>query len=69
VRPYGEDGAAPIIRSGEIVIDLGNDRREASIGPNGEANFKGIPGRFKETVIKVLPLVEGYKTAMAATQS
>jgi len=40
VRPYGEDGAAPIIRSGEIVIDLGNDRREASIGPNGELTLR-----------------------------
>jgi hypothetical protein len=55
------DGKASLIRSGTIVIDLDNDRRQEEIGNNGEANFKGIPVRLNGTVINVFAKVKGYK--------
>lgn len=61
VRPYAADGKASLIKSGTIVLDLDNDRRQEDIGTNGEANFKGIPGRLSGSVIAVLPRVPGYK--------
>jgi len=61
VRAHSADGSAPIITSGEIIIDLDNDRRSAAIGSNGEADFKGIPAKFKGATVGVLPQVDGYK--------
>jgi hypothetical protein len=61
VRPHGAHGAAPVITSGEITIDLDNDRRSKSINANGEADFKGVPAKFKGATVGVLPQVEGYQ--------
>src|SRR5579864_6464995 len=60
VRPYSADGRDPIIRSGKVTIDLGNDRRTASLGDKGEADFKSILAKFKSAPIKVLPGIDGY---------
>lgn len=61
VRPHGPNGTEAIITSGEITIDLDNDRRSKAINSNGEADFKGVPARFKGSTVGVLPQVEGYK--------
>jgi hypothetical protein len=61
VRPYSAAGRDPIITSGKVTIDLDNDRRPASVGPNGEADLKGIPARFKGATINILPQVDGYE--------
>ncbi len=61
VRPHGPTGTEPIIASGKITIDLDNDRRSKAIGSNGEADFKGIPAKFRGATVGVLPQVDGYK--------
>lgn len=60
VRAHSADDSAPMINSGQVTLDLGNDRRTQPFGQNGEANFKGIPARLLNTTIKVLPQVDGY---------
>jgi len=60
VRPYSADGRDPIITSGKITIDLDNDRRTASLGDKGEADFKSIPAKFRSEPLKVLPEIAGY---------
>ena len=60
VRPYSADGRDPIITSGKITIDLDNDRRTASLGDKGEADFKSIPAKFRSEPLKVLPEIGGY---------
>jgi len=61
VRPYGADGVGSIISSGKITIDLDNDRRSEAISSKGEADFKGIPAKFRGATVGVLPQVDGYK--------
>jgi hypothetical protein len=61
VRAHSADERDPIITSGKITIDLDNDRRTASLGANGEADFKGIPPKFRGATLKVLPQVDGYE--------
>jgi hypothetical protein len=61
VRAHSADGRDPIITSGKITIDLDNDRRTASLGTNGEADFKGIPPKFRGATLKILPQVDGYE--------
>lgn len=61
VRPHGAEGSDAIISSGQITIDLGNDRRSKAINSNGEADFKGIPAKFKGATVGVLAQVDGYK--------
>lgn len=51
----------PMIAKGKITIDLDNTRRTEEIASNGEANFKGIPAKFKGTSVKVLVQGTGYK--------
>jgi len=61
VRPHGTESADSMIKSGEITIDLDNDRRPKAISSNGEADFKGIPAKFRGATVRVLPEVDGYK--------
>lgn len=61
VRAHSADDRNPIITSGQITIDLDNDRRSNPISPNGEVDFKGIPARFEGATVRVLPQVESYK--------
>jgi hypothetical protein len=61
VRPHSADGRDPLIVAGKITIDLDTDRRTQSIGPGGEADFKGIPPRFAGATLRVLPQVDGYE--------
>jgi hypothetical protein len=69
VRAHSADGRDPIITSGQLMIDLGNDRRTAPIGANGEANFKGIPSRLQNEVLEILPRVDGYEERWMAKRA
>jgi hypothetical protein len=64
VRPYSED--APVITNGQITIDLGTVRRMEAIGSNGEANFKGIPEKFRTAIVNVRAQVDDYVDKMEA---
>lgn len=61
VRVHSTDERDPIITSGQVTLDLDNDRRTAVIGASGEVDFKGIPSKFRGASVKVLPQVEGYE--------
>jgi len=63
VRAHSADGRVPIITSGKITLELENTRRTEDIGPGGEANFKGIPAKFKGTTVRLLPEADAYKLA------
>ncbi|SRR5216684_404371 len=58
VRAHSKD--SPLLTSGQITLDLPG-LPHANIGPDGEANFKGISARFRGTPIRVLPHVDGYE--------
>jgi phospholipase C len=61
VRAHSADGTVPLIMSGRVTVELENSLRSEDIGPNGEANFKGIPSRFQGLTVRILPQVSGYK--------
>ena len=61
VRAHSADGRDAVVTSGKITIDLDSDRRTAFLGTNGEADFKGIPPKFRNSTLKVLPQVDGYE--------
>jgi hypothetical protein len=58
VRAHSED--SPLLTSGQITLDLPG-LPHANIGPDGEANFKGIAAVFKGIPIRVLAHVDGYE--------
>lgn len=57
VRAFSTDHA--LIRSGEITLDIPG-LPHARIGPDGEANFKGISAKFKGRPVRVLTEIKGY---------
>jgi hypothetical protein len=58
VRAHSKD--SPLLTSGQITLDLPG-LPHADIGPDGEANFKGISARLRGTPIRVLAHVDGYE--------
>jgi hypothetical protein len=58
VRAHSAD--SPLVTSGQITLDLPG-LPHAHIGQDGEANFKGISAKFKGTLIRVLPQVDGFE--------
>jgi len=58
VRPHAK--GVDVINSGKIVIDFDNTRLTADIASNGEANFKGLPTKFRGATVNVLPQIDGY---------
>ena len=59
IRPHAPD--KPLITSGKIRVELGNSAPTQEINSNGEADFKGVPHKYRGATVRVLPLVEGYK--------
>lgn len=57
VRAHSKD--VPLITDGQITLDLPG-LPHATIGPDGEANFKGISAQFEGNPIRVLAHVDGY---------
>ena len=58
VRAHSADN--PLITSGQITLDLPG-LPHATIGQDGEANFKGVSAKLRGRAIRVLPKVEGYE--------
>jgi hypothetical protein len=65
VRAHSKD--SPLLTSGQITLDLPG-LPHAYIGPDGEANFKGISAGFKGAAIRVLAHVEGYEEKWLTTK-
>ena len=63
VRVYGPEGRSNLITHGNVLVDLGDDRRIQPIGADGQANFFQIPSRFLAQPIQIVPLVERYVAA------
>jgi hypothetical protein len=58
VRAHSADTA--LISLGQITLDLPG-LPHASIGQDGEANFKGLSAKLKGKAIRVLPKIDGYE--------
>jgi hypothetical protein len=58
VRAHSKD--TPLITNGFVTLELPGLPKE-SIGPNGEANFKGLSTEYQAKPIRVLPQVDGYE--------
>jgi hypothetical protein len=63
VRVHGADDPAALITQGEIVLDLADDRRTASIGPDGQVTFAQVPMRLLSGEVRVIPRVPRYRPA------
>lgn len=61
----GADGAqdVPLRGVGEVVLDLGPDRRRQPIGAEGEVHFTGIPARFRGQEVAIWVEADGYAMA------
>lgn len=58
VRVHSQNGS--LITKGKIIIEFDDLRREEIIAPNGEANFKGVPAKFKGMTVRIFPDVEDH---------
>jgi hypothetical protein len=65
VRVYDAEHRDRMITGGEIVLDLGDDRRTRSIGPDGQATFAQVPLKFLSGEVNVIPRVERYRATAA----
>jgi hypothetical protein len=61
VRAHSVDGRDPLITTGTVTIDFGGDRETRQFGIDGQAEFKNVPQKFKDTVLEVLPKIAGYE--------
>jgi hypothetical protein len=61
IRVHGSEGRADLITHGEIVLDLADDRRTASIGPDGQVTFAQVPVRLLSGEVHVIPRVPRYR--------
>jgi hypothetical protein len=46
VRLYGSADRADLVTDGEVVLDLGDDRRTRAVGPDGQVTFAQVPVQF-----------------------
>jgi hypothetical protein len=61
VRTHGPGGPSAIIREGTLTLDLGQDRRTASIGPDGQVVFAEVPAALAGEKVRLIPNVPGYR--------
>jgi hypothetical protein len=61
VRPHGPD--IPLITWGKIRVEFGANAPTVAVNESGEADFKGIPREFLGAKVKVLPIIDRYKSA------
>lgn len=62
VRLYDVEQRERLITSGQVVLDLGDDRRTRAVGPDGQATFAQVPMKFLAGEVQVVPVVERYRT-------
>ena len=58
IRPHAP--GKQLITSGRIRLEIGNSAPTSVVNANGEADFKGIPHKYRGAKIRVLPQVDGY---------
>ena len=58
VRPHGPN--QPLITSGTVRVEFGNFASTQVVNLNGEADFKGIPHKYRGAKVRILPEVDGY---------
>jgi hypothetical protein len=49
--------------TGEVMIDLGGDRRTEKIGAKGEASFHSIPANFRNQPVSISVIADGFEPA------
>jgi hypothetical protein len=61
---HGEAGPQDVIlrNSGDVLIDLGGDRRREMIGEKGQAFFAGIPATFRGQSVAFAVDARGYES-------
>lgn len=65
VRLYGSADRADLVTDGEVVLDLGDDRRTRAVGPDGQVTFAQVPVQFLSSAVMVIPRVRGYRVKEA----
>jgi hypothetical protein len=63
VRLTSTAGPEEPISHGEVVLDLGDDRRTRSVGPDGQATFAQVPASFLSGEVGVIARVDRYRMA------
>lgn len=63
VRLSSTAGPEDRISTGEVVLDLGDDRRTRAIGPDGQATFTQVPVQFLNGELGVVARVDRYRMA------
>lgn len=58
IRPHAP--GKQLITSGRIRLEIGNSAPTSSVNADGEADFKGIPHKYRGAKVRVLPQVDGY---------
>jgi hypothetical protein len=61
VRLSGPPGSGEIISAGEVILDLGDDRRTADLGSNGQVTFAQVPIQFLSGEVSVIARVDRYR--------
>jgi len=49
-----------IIKDGSIIVDIGEQRISKKLNENGEVVVTGIPSKYLEQKITIIPLIDGY---------
>lgn len=65
VRLSSTVGPEDRISAGEVVLDLGDDRRTRAVGPDGQATFTQVPVQFLNAELGVIARVDRYRMASA----
>jgi len=59
IRPHG--AGEQMIKRGKIRVEFGNYAPIQEVNSNGEADFKGVPHKYRGASVQVLPMIDGYK--------
>ncbi|MEX2572501.1 MAG: hypothetical protein WD737_14470 [Gemmatimonadota bacterium] len=60
VRLSGSDGQE-IVSEGQVVLDLGDDRRTRAVGPDGQVTFAQVPLQFLSGEVGVIATADRYR--------
>ncbi len=60
VRVHGPVGEGDSLAQGEMVLDLGSERKQQPINRGGDAVFAAVPGRFSGDTVTLLARIAGY---------
>ena len=62
---HGLKGQHDIVlkNTGEVMIDIGGDRRTEKIGAKGEVSFRSIPANFRNQPVSIFVIADGFEPA------